>query len=40
MKMTVAVGVIKEIERKTGDKGKTTKAAQNAMNKEAKAKKK
>ena len=39
MKMTVAVGVIKEIERKTGDKGKTTKAAQNAMNKEAKAKK-
>ena len=39
MKMTVAVGVVKEIERKTGDKGKTTKAAQNAMNKEAKKKK-
>ena len=39
MKMTVAVGVIKEITRKTGD-GKTTKAAKNAMAKEAKDKKK
>ena len=39
MKMTVAVGVIKEITRKTGD-GKTTKAAKNALAKEAKDKKK
>ena len=38
MKQTVAVGVIKAVEKKTGDKGKTTKAAQTAAKKEAKKK--
>ena len=38
MKQTVAVGVIKGVEKKTGDKGKVTKAAQNATKKEAKKK--
>lgn len=39
MKLTVAVGVVKEVEKKTGDKTKMTKAAQNVMTKEAKDKK-
>lgn len=39
MKRTVAVGIIKETKRKTAE-GKVTKAAQNAMKKEAKEKKK
>lgn len=38
MKQTVAVGVIKLVDKKTGDKGKVTKAAQNAAKKEAKKK--
>ena len=38
MKQTVAVGVIKGVEKKTGEKGKVTKAAQNAAKKEAKKK--
>jgi elongation factor 1-alpha len=38
MKQTVAVGVIKLVDKKTGDKGKVTKAAQNATKKEAKKK--
>jgi len=39
MKQTVAVGVIKLVDKKTGDKGKTTKAAQTAAKKEAAKKK-
>jgi elongation factor 1-alpha len=39
MKQTVAVGVIKAVEKKTGDKGKTTKSAQTALKKEATKKK-
>lgn len=38
MKQTVAVGVIKLVDKKTGDKGKVTKAAQNATKKDAKKK--
>ena len=38
MKQTVAVGVIKLVDKKTGEKGKVTKAAQNATKKEAKKK--
>lgn len=38
MKQTVAVGVIKLVEKKTGDKGKTTKAAQTSLKKDAKKK--
>jgi elongation factor 1-alpha len=38
MKQTVAVGVIKSVEKKTGDKGKMTKAAQTAQKKETKKK--
>jgi len=38
MKQTVAVGVIKLVDKKTGDKGKTTKAAQTAAKKDAKKK--
>ncbi len=38
MKQTVAVGVIKLVEKKSGDKGKVTKAAQNAAKKDAKKK--
>jgi len=40
MKQTVAVGVIKQVEKKTGEKGKVTKSAATAMKKEAKAGKK
>jgi len=40
MKQTVAVGVIKAVEKKTGDKGKTTKSAETKMKKEEKSKKK
>jgi elongation factor 1-alpha len=40
MKQTVAVGVIKAVEKKTGDKGKATKSAQTKMAKEAKEAKK
>jgi elongation factor 1-alpha len=38
MKQTVAVGVIKAVEKKTGEKGKTTKSAQTALKKDAKKK--
>jgi len=38
MKRTVAVGIIKTVEKKTEGKGKTTKAAQTAAKKEAKKK--
>jgi elongation factor 1-alpha len=38
MKQTVAVGVIKLVDKKSGDKGKVTKAAQNAAKKDAKKK--
>lgn len=38
MKQTVAVGVIKSVDKKSGDKGKTTKAAQTAAKKDAKKK--
>jgi len=38
MKQTVAVGVIKSVEKKTGDKGKTTKAAATKQAKDAKKK--
>jgi len=40
MKQTVAVGVIKLVDKKTGDKGKTTKSADTKMKKDEKAKKK
>jgi len=40
MKQTVAVGVIKQVEKKTGDKGKTTKSAETKLKKEEKSKKK
>jgi len=40
MKQTVAVGVIKAVDKKTGDKGKVTKSAETKMKKEEKAKKK
>jgi elongation factor 1-alpha len=40
MKQTVAVGVIKTVEKKTGDKGKATKSAQTAAKKETKDAKK
>jgi len=39
MKQTVAVGVIKAVDKKTGVKGTMTKAAQTATKKEEKAKK-
>jgi elongation factor 1-alpha len=39
MKQTVAVGVIKAVEKKSGEKGKTTKSAQTALKKEAAKKK-
>jgi elongation factor 1-alpha len=38
MKQTVAVGVIKLVDKKSGDKGKTTKSAQTALKKDAKKK--
>jgi elongation factor 1-alpha len=38
MKQTVAVGVIKLVDKKSGEKGKTTKSAQTALKKEAKKK--
>jgi len=40
MKQTVAVGVIKAVDKKTGEKGKTTKSAETKMKKEEKSKKK
>jgi len=40
MKQTVAVGVIKAVDKKTGDKGKTTKSAETKLKKEEKGKKK
>jgi len=40
MKQTVAVGVIKAVDKKTGDKGKTTKSAETKMKKDDKTKKK
>jgi len=40
MKQTVAVGVIKLVEKKTGDKGKITKSAETKQKKEEKTKKK
>ena len=39
MKQTVAVGVIKSVDKKTGEKGKVTKSAQTAVKKEEKEKK-
>jgi elongation factor 1-alpha len=39
MKQTVAVGVIKAVDKKTGKEGKVTKSAQTAIKKEEKAKK-
>jgi elongation factor 1-alpha len=38
MKQTVAVGVIKLVDKKSGEKGKTTKSAATALKKEAKKK--
>ena len=40
MKQTVAVGVIKAVDKKTGEKGKVTKSAATALKKEEKDKKK
>jgi len=40
MKQTVAVGVIKAVEKKVGGKDKATKSAETKMKKEEKAKKK
>jgi len=40
MKQTVAVGVIKLVDKKTGDKGKTTKSAETKLKKDAKDSKK